>query len=414
MSTALPPPETMPGESLTRRQYLTLVLVLGSMGALGPMTIDTYLPALPHLAQTLDASTSQAQLTLSAMMLGMGLGQLAWGPLSDAVGRRRPLLVGLATHAAASVVCGLAPSIWVLLAGRLMQGLACAAVGVASQAIVRDLFRGMKAAELLSRLALVTGLAPILAPLIGSGLLTFTSWRGVFVVLGLAALLVLVLVRTRLPESLPPERRIAASARGSLAAYRQVLSDPGFLAVALTGAMAFTCLFAYVSGSAFVMQGIFGLSPQLFGVVFASMSVGLSLAAQANPRVVRRIGPVRALTLGLATIVLAAALMLALAQWKVGGLVGFLAPMFLVMCGLGLSLPNAPAVALHRHGAQAGTAAALLGASQFAMGGVVTPLVGALEDGTSRPIPMVILAAGLVGLATMLLAGRRLRAESYD
>ncbi|WP_394274709.1 multidrug effflux MFS transporter [Luteococcus sp.] len=413
MSTALPHDAT-PGESLTRRQYRTLVLVLGTMGALGPMTIDTYLPALPHLAETLDASTSQAQLTLSAMMLGMGLGQLAWGPLSDAIGRRKPLLVGLGTHVVASVVCGLAPSIGVLLAGRLLQGLACAAVGVASQAIVRDLFRGMKAAELLSRLALVTGLAPILAPLIGSGLLTFTTWRGVFVVLGVIALLVLFLVRSQLPESLPSERRIPGSLSSSLAAYRQVLSDPGFVAVALTGAMAFTCLFAYVSGSAFVMQGIFGLSPQLFGVVFASMSVGLSLAAQANPRVVRRIGPVRALTLGLATIVLAAALMLALAQWQVGGLAGFLAPMFLVMCGLGLSLPNAPAVALHRHGARAGTAAALLGASQFAMGGVVTPLVGALEDGTSRPIPMVILAAGLVGLATMLLAGRRLRAESYD
>ncbi|GAA1394537.1 multidrug effflux MFS transporter [Luteococcus peritonei] len=407
-------PAAMPGESLSRPQYRNLVLVLGILGALGPMTIDTYLPALPILADHLGASDSQAQLTLSAMMLGLGLGQLVFGPISDAAGRRRPLLYGLIGHAVASVVCGLAPNIGVLLAGRLLQGLASSAIAVASQALVRDLFRGMRAAELLSRLALITGMAPILAPLVGSGLLTFTSWRGVFAVLGLAAVLIGFLVRRQLPETLPAERRIPATVGGTVAAYRQVLSDKLFLAVVLVASMIFTALFAYVSGSPFVMQGVFGLSPQAFGVVFASMSLGLSLCSQLNPRLVRRVGPVRALTVGLVLIACSALVMLAFAQFRIGGLVGFLVPMFGVMMGLGFSLPNAPAVALHRHGAAAGTAAALLGAAQFGMGAVVTPVVGALNDGTSRPIPLVILVASLLALGVMLVAGRRLRAESYD
>ncbi|MFZ2259822.1 MAG: MFS transporter, partial [Luteococcus japonicus] len=189
MSTAAPS-NAMPGDALDATQYRRLVVVLGILGALGPMTIDTYLPALPRLAQNLDATASQAQLTLSAMMMGLGLGQLVFGPLSDAVGRRRPLLWGLIGHAVASVICGLAPTITVLLAGRLLQGLASASIAVASQAMIRDLFRGMRAAELLSRLALITGMAPILAPLVGSGLLTFTSWRGVFAVLATAAVLI--------------------------------------------------------------------------------------------------------------------------------------------------------------------------------------------------------------------------------
>ncbi|MDN5565049.1 MAG: transporter, partial [Luteococcus sp.] len=194
----------------------------------------------------------------------------------------------------------------------------------------------------------------------------------------------------------------------------RVLSDRLFLAVVLVAAMVFTALFAYVSGSSFVMQGVFGLSPQVFGVVFASMSLGLSLSSQFNPRLVRRIGPVRGLLTGLLVITIGALAMLLLAQFRVGGLAGFLVPMFVVMMGLGLALPNAPAVALHRHGANAGTAAALLGAAQFAMGGIVTPVVGALDDGTSRPIPLVILSAALVALVVMLASQKQLRAESYD
>lgn len=178
--------------------------------------------------------------------------------------------------------------------------------------------------------------------------------------------------------------------------------------------MVFTALFAYVSGSSFVMQGVFRLSPQVFGVVFASMSLGLSLSSQFNPRLVRRIGPVRGLLTGLLVITIGALAMLLLAQFRVGGLAGFLVPMLVVMMGLGLALPNAPAVALHRHGANAGTAAALLGAAQFAMGGIVTPVVGALDDGTSRPIPLVILSAALVALVVMLASQKQLRAESYD
>lgn len=413
MSTSTTPTST-PGERLDARQYRRLVLVLGILGALGPLTIDSYLPALPHLASNLHATTTQAQLTLSAMMVGMGVGQLVFGPLSDAVGRRRPLLGGLVAHVLASVVCALAPNVWVLLGARLVQGLATASIAVISQAIVRDLFKGMRAAELLSRLALVSGLGPVVAPLVGSGLLTFTSWRGIFVVLGAMAVLIMVLTRSSLAESLPVSRRIPATVAGTVGAYRRVLTDGPYLAVVFVAAMVFTALFAYVSGSSFVLQQVFGLSPQLFGICFASMSLGITLAAQANPRLVRRVGPVWGLVTGLLVMVASSAVMLMLAQFRLGGLAGFLVPMFGVMAGLGIALPNAPAVALHRHGANAGTAAALLGASQFVMGGLVTPLVGTLADGTSRPVPLVVLGASVLALVVMLLMLKRLRAESYD
>lgn len=406
--------DRMPGETLDHAQYRRLVIVLGILNAVPPLTIDTYLPALPRLATSLHATDAQAQLTLSAMMLGLGFGQLLVGPLSDAVGRRKPLLLGLLGHAVASAVCGLAPNIWVLLAGRLVQGLAASAVAVVSQAVVRDLFRGRRAADLLSRLALVTGVAPVVAPLLGSGILTFTSWRGVFVVLGTVAILCGLLSRSQLGETLPADRRQPADVAATVSAYRTVLGDRLFVAVVLVAAMSFTALFSYVSGSSFVLQDLFGMSPQVFGVCFASMSIGLTLASQANPRLVNLVGPVQALLVGLLVMLTGASVMLLLACLRVGGAVGFLAPMFVVMLGLGFALPNAPAVALHRHGANAGTAAAMLGASQFAMGGVVTPLVGAMSDGTSRPVPILVLASTVLALVVLLPCIRRLRAESYD
>lgn len=409
--------DTTTGSPATRyvgRRYLQLVLVLGALSAIGPLTIDAYLPALPALSAEMGATDSQAQLTITGLLLGLGLGQLLVGPLSDAVGRRKPLLVGLAAHGLMSVLCALAPSITLLAVTRTLQGLAGAAVAVVSMAVVRDLFSGIKAAQLLSRLMLVVGVAPILAPSIGSALLSFTSWRGIFVVLAVVAVALFVLAVVALPETLPAVRRQPGNIRGSLRAYRVLFTDRLFVVMVLVSGLMFATLFAYISGAPFILQELYGLSPAEFGVAFSVNAVGLVVLTQVNPLLVKRYSPVRVL---LASVIISTAGAAALVLTTVtgfGGFVGFMVPLFFVVSAAGLAFPNAPAIALNRHGESAGSAAALLGASQFMIGGAIAPLVGALADGTPVPMAGVILGASALALVCFLSARRRLDAISYD
>ena len=388
------------------RRYVKLVLVLGALCAIGPLTVDTYLPALPALRADFGATDVQAQATLTGLLLGLGLGQLIIGPVSDAVGRRRPLLAGLAGHAAMSVVCVLAPTITFLAIARTLQGVAGAAVAVVAMAIVRDIFKGNRAAQLLSRMFLVLGVAPILAPMLGGALLKVTSWKGIFVVLGAAAVALLVLALVALPETLPPARRIPASVRASIGAYRGLFADRVFLVLVAVAALVFAVLFAYVAGSPFILQGLYGLTPQQFGIAFGANAIGLVLATQLNPMLLRRYRPVQILAVAVAIALAGGLVLLGTALTGFGGLAGFLIPIAIIVTALGLSFPNAPAAALSRHGDTAGTAAAMLGASQFVAGGLAAPLVGALDDGTAVPLALIIVtAAGIAG--TLLVVTRR-------
>jgi DHA1 family bicyclomycin/chloramphenicol resistance-like MFS transporter len=382
------------------RRYVQLVVVLGALMAIGPLTIDTYLPALPQLSAEMGATDSQAQLTITGLLLGLGFGQLIIGPMSDAFGRRRPLLIGLATHGVTSLLCAAAPSIGLLAVTRTLQGLAGAAVAVVAMAVVRDLFTGIRAAQLLSRLILVLGVAPILAPSLGSALLNVTSWRGIFVTLALAAVGLWVLAWRALPETLPPARRQPASARGSLRAYGRLFSDPMFLVMVAVAGLSFATLFAYVAGAPFLLQDRYDLSPQAFGLAFSANAVGLILMTQLNPLLVGRFGPVRVISAAALIALAGAVALLITAATDLGSLLGFMLPLFFIVSAAGLSFPNAPAIALSRHGDVAGTAAAVLGAVQFMIGGSIAPLVGALDDGTPRPLAAIIvcttgLAAGL-------------------
>lgn len=394
------------------RKYVQLVLVLGALSAIGPLTIDTYLPALPELSRQLGASDAQAQATITGLLIGLGFGQLVIGPLSDTVGRRRPLLVGLTLHATMSILCALAPSIGMLTVTRSLQGFAGAAVAVTAMAVVRDLFHGIRAAQLLSRLILVLGVAPILAPSLGSALLALTSWRGIFVVLALIALLMLVLAYVALPETLPESRRRQASLLGSLRAYGSLFSDRLFIAMVLVAGLMFATLFAYISGAPFVLQELYGMTPQQFGLAFSANAVGMIAMTQLNPWLVQRFSPVSVLTFGVMLAVTGAVTLLALQALGVGGWFAFMGPLFLVISAAGLSFPNAPAIALNRHGESAGTAAALLGASQFMVGGAIAPLVGALDNGT--PVPMAAIMVGTTGLAAVLLLSVRRALSQYD
>ncbi len=407
-------PKTQPGDRYVGRRYLQLVVVLGSLIAIGPLTIDTYLPALPQLSSDLGATDSQAQLTITGLLVGLGLGQLLVGPLSDVVGRRKPLLVGLAVHGAMSVLCALAPSITMLTVTRSLQGLGGAAVAVVSMAIVRDLFSGIKAAQLLSRLMLVVGVAPILAPSIGSALLSFTSWRGIFVVLAVVAVGLFALALFALPETLPVVRRQQGNVRGSLGAYRVLLEDRLFVVMVLVSGLMFATLFAYISGAPFILQDLFGLSPQQFGVAFSANALGLIIMTQVNPLLVKRWTPVRVLLIAVSVSATASVALLVTSLTGFGGLLGFMVPLFFIVSAAGLSFPNAPAIALNRHGEAAGSAAALLGSAQFLIGGLIAPLVGALGNGTPVPMAAVILGTSAVALALFLSARRSLDSVSYD
>lgn len=413
--TVEPTPNAAPlAAQFVGRKYLKLVLVLGALSAIGPLTIDAYLPALPELSAELGATDSQAQLTITGLLLGLGLGQLIIGPLSDAVGRRRPLLIGLTAHALMSVLCALAPSIAILSITRTLQGLAGAAVAVVAMAVVRDLFSGVKAAQLLSRLILVLGVAPILAPSLGSALLTVTSWKGIFVVLAVAAVALFALAFFALPETLPVSRRQPARIRSSLRSYRVLFTDRMFVVMVLVAGLMFATLFAYISGAPFVLQGIYGLSPQLFGFAFSANAVGLIVMTQINPLLLRRYSPVQILGVSILVALIGSLVLLTFSITGFGGLVGFLIPLFVIVSAAGLSFPNAPAIALNRHGESAGTAAALLGAAQFMVGGFIAPLVGVFANGTTVPMAGVMLGTISLAAIAFLTVRRALSSVSYD
>ena len=256
---------------------------------------------------------------------------------------------------------------------------------------------------------LVLGIAPILAPMLGGALLKVTTWQGIFVVLGTAAVALFVLALIALPETLPPVRRIPASVRASISVYQGLFADRVFLVLVAVAALVFAVLFAYVAGSPFILQGLYGLTPQQFGLTFGGNAVGLVLATQLNPVLLRRYRPVQILSAAVAIALAGGLVLLVTAVTGIGGLAGFLIPIALIVTALGLSFPNAPAAALSRHGATAGTAAAMFGASQFVAGGLAAPLAGALNDGTAVPLALIIVAAAGLAGALLLLARKSLR-----
>ena len=401
--TASPAASRETAVSPTGRGYARLVLVLGALIALGPLTIDMYLPAFPRIGDDLHASDSAVQLTLTGMLLGLAVGQLLIGPLSDAWGRRRPLIIGVCTHAVTSLLCAVAPTIGVLAAVRVVQGLAGAAISVVAMAIVRDLFEGVAVARIMSRLMLVIGLAPIIAPTIGGLVLGFTTWRGIFVVLAAAAVVLAAVAYFFLRETLPISRRRPATLRASLSSYRTLLGDRVFLALTVIGGSMMAAMFAYVSGASFVLQDGFGLDARTFGIVFGVNAAGLTLTAQLNPVLLRWFSVRQVLSGAIVAAMCSASVLLVVGLTGVGGLLAVLVPMGLLVSTAGLALPNTPALALTRHGEAAGAAAAVLGCVQFGIGAVVAPLVGAFGSTTAAPMGAVMLA--VTSLAALLMFG---------
>ncbi|KDN76722.1 multidrug effflux MFS transporter [Streptomyces olindensis] len=398
-----------------RRTGLLVTFLLGSLTAVPPLAMDMYLPSLPEVTRALHAPAATVQLTLTACLAGMALGQLVVGPMSDRWGRRRPLLAGLAVFVVATVLCALAPTVELLVAFRLAQGLAGAAAIVIARAVVRDLYDGMAMARFFSTLMLISGVAPIVAPLIGGQVLRVTDWRGVFAVLTVIGVLIGVLVWTKLPETLPPAERHSGGVGEALRAMRTLLADRPFTGYMLTGGFAFAALFAYISASPFVIQEIYGASPQTFSLLFGVNSVGLVVVGQINGKIlVGRVSLDRVLGIGLAIVITAATALLLMSLGVFGevGLAPVAVALFVLMSAMGITLPNTQALALMRTKHAAGSASALLGTSSFLIGAIASPLVGVAGEDTAVPMAVVQLAAALVALACFVGMCRPWRARA--
>lgn len=387
------------------RTGLLVTFILGGLTAVTPLAMDMYLPALPEVTRSLHAPAATVQLTLTACLAGMALGQLVVGPMSDRWGRRRPLLVGLALYVVATALCAFAPTVELLVACRLAQGLAGAAGIVIARAVARDLYDGVALARFFSTLMLISGMAPIMAPLIGGQVLRFTDWRGVFVVLTVAGVLLTVLVWTRLPETLAPSDRHGGGFGETLGAMRRLLADRAFTGYMLAGGFAFASLFAYVSASPFVMQEIYGASPQTFSLLFGLNSIGLMIMGQVNGKIlVGRVRLDKVLGIGLAVVVAAATALLLMSLGVFGevGLVPVAAALFVLMSSMGIVMPNTQTLPLMRARQAAGSASALLGTTSFLIGAMASPLVGIAGEDTAVPMAVVQLASALVATACFL------------
>ncbi|MGO8684820.1 MAG: multidrug effflux MFS transporter [Thermoleophilia bacterium] len=383
------------------------MLVLGGLASIGPFSIDMYLPALPSVARDLHTQPSLVQLSLTTCLAGLALGQLVAGPLSDRLGRRRPLLVGLAVYVLAAILCALAPSVGVLIAVRAAQGLAGAAGIVIANAVVADLYTGRAAARFFSRLMLISGLAPIVAPLVGGQVLRITSWRGVFAILAGFGLVLLVAAALGLPETHPVGRRVLGGFAVTLRSFAGMARGRMFLGYTLASGLGFAAMFAYIAGAPFVYQNVYGVSPQTFSLLFGANSLGLMLAGQANGYLLKAVAPRRLLGFGLLVSLLAGALLLAAALHGGLGLAGVAVPLFVLLCSLGFVSPNATALALELHPRAAGSAAAVFGMLSFLGGAVAAPLVGLGGDRTALPMAIVIGALTAAALAAYaLLTGR--------
>ncbi|MEI7027929.1 multidrug effflux MFS transporter [Paenibacillus sp. y28] len=385
---------------------LWAVFILGGLSAFGPLCLDMYLPALPVLAGDLQTSASMAQLSLTACLLGLSLGQLLAGPLSDVRGRRVPLLAGLVVYAAVSLICAWAPSAWSFIALRFIQGAAGAAGIVISRAIVRDMYSGPALTSFFAMLMLVNGAAPILAPIIGGQLLQFTTWRGVFIVLGLFGIVMLAAVWLAMPETLPSARRSKGGFSNTLTTFRTLLRDRLFIGYALTQGFVTAAMFAYISGSPFVLQDIYGVSPQMFSVFFAINGLGIIIAGQITGRLAGRVNDAKLFISGL-SIAAAGGIGLLLVIISGGSLAAVLIPLFFVVASVGVVSTAGFSLAMQKQGHHAGSASALLGVLSFIFGALVAPLVGIGGGTTAVPMGLVIAASELCAVLCYLLLVRR-------
>ncbi|MDF2721591.1 MAG: Bcr/CflA subfamily drug resistance transporter [Paenibacillus sp.] len=376
---------------------LRLVLLLGAFSALGPLTIDMYLPSFPEITADFATSASLVQLSLTACLIGLGLGQLIMGPLSDVHGRRRPILISLVFYLAASLVCAIAPNIYWFIAARFVQGFAASAGIVISRAIVRDLYSGTELTKFFSMLMLVNNLFPMIAPMAGSGVITFTRWVGVFIALSLIGLLIVIWATMNLKETLPVEKRVSGNFGELLTGMQALLKDRHFLGCALAQGIMIGGVFAYVSGTPFVYQNVYGASPQLFALLFASNGISLIIGSQVVGRFSKSFSERNFVILGLLLSCMSSltALIVILLH---GPLLALVIPLFFFVASIGMTATASFVLAMGSQSQRAGSASALLGLLPFVIGACTSPLVGVAGENTAVPMGIIILSTSLLAL----------------
>lgn len=381
-------------------------LLLGLFSTLGPFTIDMYLPAFPEIVERFGTTASLVQLSLTACLLGLGIGQLVMGSLSDVHGRRNPLLIAMAFYVIASLGCALSPHIGILIACRFVQGFAASAGIVISRAIARDLYEGHALTRFFSMLLLVGNLGPLVAPVAGSGVLSFSSWIGVFVALSLLGVYLWSMTKWRLKETLPAERRSPSNFRQQLRNYGTLLRDRQFVGYMLAQGIMIAGVFAYVSGTPFIYQNIYGASPTLFALLFGSNGISLIIGSQIVGRASHRISERAFLLFGLWMAMIASVAVLIVAYVH-GPLFTLVIPLFVFVASIGMTSTAAFPLAMESQAKMAGSAAALLGVIPFLLGAVVSPLVGIAGEDTAVPLGVIILATSAAAMLAYFLLVRR-------
>jgi DHA1 family bicyclomycin/chloramphenicol resistance-like MFS transporter len=389
-------PSTVGSAPAARSQAVgrALAVILSLLTVFGPISMDLYLPVLPALTSELRSATSTAQLTITACLLGLALGQLVAGPLSDRFGRRRPLLIGVVAYVVVSLLCAASPTVETLVAARFVQGLAGGVGVVIAQAAGRDLYSGGRLLRYYGRLTVLGGLAAIVGPVMGGQLATVTDWRGIFVFLAAVGAAILVACLLVFRETLPAERRVAGGLTQTGRDIRLLLSDRVFLGAVLVTGFVNAALFAYLSGATFVLQGVYGLSPQGYSYAFGLNSLGFMVFGFAAGRTSERWSERGTLLAGIAMCVAGAGGLAATATLHLP-LIAVIVSLFMMVSGVAVTTPPATSLALAGYPDIAGTASSLLGVARFAFGGLAAPLVG-LGDGVA-PLALVTLSAAIVG-----------------
>ncbi|MGI8949209.1 MAG: multidrug effflux MFS transporter [Ornithinimicrobium sp.] len=376
---------------------LSRLLLFGALVGIGPLTIDMYLAAFPTVVQELGTTEAAVQLTLTATLVGLALGQLTIGAVSDSVGRRLPLLAALTAYVLVSVAIALTDTITGVLLLRFVQGFTAASGMVLSQAMVRDLYSGARMASFISRLFLVVGVAPIIAPTLGAQFLHFWEWRSIFWGLAGFGLVLAVLATVFVQETLPVQRRSARGPKPALRSYAVLLRDRRYVGLVLTACTAMGALFAYIASATFIFQDLYGMSTQQYALVFAGGAGALTVASQVNGSLVKRHHPARIMSVAIpVAVTIASSLLLAslldLGAWAVvAGVIG-------VMGTVGFIMPNAPVIALNDHAHRAGAAAALLGATNFVFGALISPISGLFETTSAVPMAAIMVACTTLSL----------------
>lgn len=387
---------------MKRPSRLVLVLILGSLTAFGPLSMDMYLPALPAVTADLQTNASLTQLSITTCLLGLAAGQIIFGPLSDFQGRRKPLLVTIILYAVSSVLCAISPNIWFFVAVRFLQGLTASAGIVISRAAARDMYEGKELTKFVALLAIVMGAAPILSPIFGGIILKWTTWQAIFYILALIGVIMFVAVLGLLPETLEEERRTKGSMFAVVTSFGALCKDKVFVGVAFSQAFVSTSMFAYIAASPFVLQNIYGVSPQQFSLIFGLNGLGIIVFAQISGRLANYFDENLLLFYGVMQS-LAGSMLLLLVVLFTWPLWTMMLALFLVVSSVGIVNTMSFSLGMNRQGKRAGSASAFLGILPFAGGAIVSPLVGLGGENSSVPLGVVIFACGGLALLTFVL-----------